>query len=79
MSRTRIGIILLFLACFIALGTWGWTELANAVYKSDARDNDIVVFLTVYGVAILYWVVGGGLTFLMLSFRNDPRGKNARK
>ncbi len=72
MSATRIGILLLGLVTMLVFGTWGWTELANAVYRADS--NDIVVALTVYGVAFLILAVGSGFTFLVLWFRNSDPG-----
>ena len=72
MSATRIGILLLGLATMLFLGTWGWTELANAVYESDA--GDAVVALMIYGVAFLVIGIVAGFTFLVLWFRNDDPG-----
>jgi hypothetical protein len=69
MSATRIGIIAFGLVAMLILGTWGWTELANAVYRADA--NDVVVALTVYGVAFLVLAVGAMFTFFVLWFRNN--------
>ncbi len=69
MSAARIGILLLGLAAMLVLGTWGWTELANAVYRAGA--NDVAVALTVYGVPLLIMGVGGSFTFFVFWFRND--------
>ena len=69
MSATRIGILLLGLASMLVLGTWGWTELANAVYRANA--GDAVVALMIYGVAFLVMAIGAGFTFFVLWFRND--------
>ena len=72
MSATRIGILFIGLAAILVLGTWGWTELANAVYRSDA--GDAVVALMIYGVSFLVIAVVAGFTFLVLSFRNNDLG-----
>ena len=72
MSATRIGILFMGLAAILVLGTWGWTELANAVYRSDA--GDAVVALMIYGVSFLVIAVVAGFTFFVLSFRNDDLG-----
>ena len=69
MSVTRIGVLLLGLAAMLILGTWGWTELANAVYRADA--GDAMVALMIYGVAFLVWLAVAGFTFCVLWFRND--------
>ena len=71
MSAARIGILLLGLAAMLVLGTWGWTELANAVYRAGA--NDVAVALTVYGVPLLIMGVAG-FTFFVFWFRNDDPG-----
>ncbi len=72
MSAARIGILFLGLVAILILGAWGWTELANAVYR--AGPNDLVVALTVYGVAGLVFAVVAGYTYLVLWFRNDDPG-----
>ena len=72
MSATRIGILFVGLVAILILGTWGWTELVNTVYK--AGPNDFAVALAVYGVAVLVFVVVAGYTFLVLWFRNDDPG-----
>ncbi len=73
MSAARISIFLLGLAAMLVLGTWGWTELANAVYTAP-RINQVAVAFTVYGVAFLIFVVGAGFTYLVFWFRNDDPG-----
>lgn len=72
MSAPRIGILFAGLVAILLLGTWGWTELANAVYRAEA--SDIIVGLTVYGVASLVFAVVAGYTYLVLWFRNDDPG-----
>ena len=72
MSVTRVSILFVGLAAILILGTWGWTELANAVYRSDA--GDAVVALVIYGVSFLVIAVVAGFTFLVLSFRNNDLG-----
>ncbi|MDE2788073.1 MAG: hypothetical protein OXL37_15610 [Chloroflexota bacterium] len=72
MSVTRVSILFLGLVAILILGTWGWTELANAVYRSDA--GDAVVALMIYGVSFLVIAVVAGFTFFVLSFRNDDLG-----
>ena len=69
MSATRIGILALGLAAMLVLGTWGWTELANAVYRAGA--SDAVVALMSYGVAFLVLAVVAGFSFFVFWFRND--------
>ena len=73
MSVARISIFLLGLVAMLVLGTWGWTELANAVYTAP-RINQVAVAFTVYGVAFLIFVVGAGFTYLVFWFRNDDPG-----
>ncbi len=72
MSVARIGILFFGLVAILLLGTWGWTELANAVYRSDA--GDAVVALMIYGVAGLVFAVVAGYTYFVLWFRNDDLG-----
>ena len=72
MSVTRVGILFLGLVAILILGTWGWTELANAVYRSNA--GDAVVALMIYGVSSLVFAVVAGYTFIVLWFRNDDLG-----
>lgn len=69
MSATRISILFFGLVAILLLGTWGWTELANAVYRAQA--GNIIVGLMVYGVAGLVFAVVAGYTYLVLWFRND--------
>ena len=69
MSAARIGILAFGLLAMLVFGTWGWTELANAVYRAEA--NDAIVALTVYGVALLIIAVGAGFTFFIFWFRNN--------
>ena len=72
MSATRIGILFFGLVAILLLGTWGWAELVNAVYRTGP--NDFIVALTVYGVAVLVFAIVAGYTFVVLWFRNDGRG-----
>ena len=72
MNVGRIGILCLGLVAILVLGTWGWTELANAVYRSNA--GDAVVALMIYGVAGLALAVVAGYTYFVLWFRNDDFG-----
>ncbi len=72
MSLTRVSILFLGLVAMLVLGTWGWTELANAVYRSDA--GDAVVALMIYGVSGLVFAVVAGYTYFVLWFRNDDLG-----
>jgi hypothetical protein len=72
MNATRIGILFFGLVAILLLGTWGWTELANAVYIAKA--NDVIVALTVYGVAGLVFAVVAGYTYLVLWFRDHDPG-----
>ncbi len=72
MSVTRVSILFLGLVAILILGTWGWTELANAVYRSNA--GDAVVALMIYGVSSLVFAVVAGYTFIVLWFRNDDLG-----
>ena len=69
MNSTRIGIFLMGLAIMPVLGTWGWNELANAVYRAWA--NEVAVALTAYGVPILTMGVGGSFAFFVFWFRSD--------
>ncbi len=72
MSVTRVSILFLGLVSILILGTWGWTELANAVYRSNA--GDAVVALMIYGVSGLVFGVVAGYTYFVLLFRNDDFG-----
>ena len=72
MSVTRVSILFLGLVAILILGTWGWTELANAVYRSNA--GDAVVAFMIYGVSSLVFAVVAGYTFVVLWFRNDDLG-----
>ena len=72
MSATRIGILFFGLVAILLLGTWGWTELANAVYRSNA--GDAVVALMIYGVSGLVFAMVAGYTYFVLWFRNDDLG-----
>ena len=72
MSAARIGILAFGLLAILFLGTWGWTELANAVYRSNA--GDAVVALMIYGVSGLVFAVVAGYTYFVLWFRNDDLG-----
>lgn len=72
MSATRIGILFFGLVAILLLGTWGWAELVNAVYRT--APSDFIVALTVYGVAVLVFAIVAGYTFVVLWFRNNDPG-----
>ena len=70
MSAARIGILLLGMAVIIILGTWGWTEVANAV--NDAGNvHPAVAALVVYGIGILVLIVGFLFPYAVLRIRNN--------
>ena len=70
MSAARIGILLLGMAVIIILGTWGWTEVANAV--NDAGNvHPAVAALVVYGIGILGLIVGFLFPYAVLRIRNN--------
>jgi hypothetical protein len=72
MSVARIGILFFGLVAILLLGTWGWAQLVDAVYR--VGPGDFVVAITVYGVVVLVFAIVAGFTFLVLSFRNDDPG-----
>ncbi len=70
MSGTRIGILLLGMAVIIILGTWGWTEAANAV--NDAGNvHPAIAGLVVYGIGILFLAAGFLFPYAVLRIGND--------
>ena len=71
MSAVRIGVLFFGLVAILLLGTWGWTELTNAVYRAKA--GDLIVGLTVYGVAGLVFAVVAGYTYLVIWFKDDDQ------
>lgn len=70
MSATRIGILLLGMAVIIVLGTWGWTEAANAV-NDAGKAHPAIVALVVYGIGILVLIVGFLFPYAVLRIGND--------
>ncbi|MYC32586.1 MAG: hypothetical protein F4X64_05350 [Chloroflexi bacterium] len=68
-SAARISILFFGLVAILLLGTWGWTALTNAVYRAEA--GDIIIGLTVYGVASLVFAVVAGYTYLVIWFKDD--------
>ncbi len=70
MSATRVGILIVGMAAILILGTWGWTEAANAVNKTDAA-TPVLAALVVYGIGGLFLLVGFLFPYAVLRIGND--------
>ena len=70
MSAARIGILMLGMAVILILGTWGWTEAANAVNDAD-KAHPAIVALVVYGIGILFLAAGFLFPYAVLRIGND--------
>lgn len=70
MTGTRIGILIVGMAVILILGTWGWTEAANAVNRTDEIAPALAV-LVVYGIGGLFLVAGFLFPYAVLRIGND--------
>jgi uncharacterized membrane protein YidH (DUF202 family) len=70
---TRIGVLLVGMAVLLGVGTWGWTEAANAVLGAD-RFKPMLAVLVVYGVAFLILIIGTGFTYMVFKVGKGGRG-----
>ena len=71
MSPARIAVLLMGMAALLVLGTWGWTEAANAVIRAP-QYNPVLAVLAVYGVAFGILILGGAFMFLVGVYPKGP-------